>query len=620
MRPSRLLGAVYVKHCLFLFALVAAVTFSSCKGTERSLELSSIGFLPGGTVQAIAVQADTVFVGVGDSLVVLDMTAPQDPRPIASLRLPARITDIQIHQHHAFVTLYDSWNGIYIIDVSDLPRLTVTGMYQTEKIQDLVLNGDFLFLTQFSLSDDSVKNEIQIYDISNLPAILRVSTYEIGTDEDTSLGQMASNGKYLFVDVFHFLPQPRQLQILDISAPTQPKRFSSYALADGATIHQIEIVNDHALLSTHLDYEVIELDDLKPEVVVLDVANPANPIQIASYQGWDSIVSQDYVFIPTPEGSWQVLDIADDYAIQQLGPSDVHIPTNSLGKTAFIENILLLTSWDAGLRIIDATNPNTLAEIGVYHTLGSTKGIEVIDETTLVNTNANGFQVVDFTQSDKISVLSRIDIPGWDIVLIDQFAYVTTWDEGVFVIDISDPMHANIVSNQTVPKWGHYVAADKNNHIYLVSGWEMWVLDVSDPVNLREAGYYSEPVDENSTVYPPTDVHFSDIAILGGYAYLTTDGHGLHIFDISEPENPVKVGVQEDPESYYRIAAGDELLYAVSRTQELFALNVVEPISPAVEERLPITSYYTDELYAVGNKVYLPVRSGGIEIYQSIYK
>jgi hypothetical protein len=620
MNPRQLRGTTSIKRFLFLFALVATITFSSCNDKEQSLELSSVGFLPGGGVQAVAVQSDTVFVGVGASLVVLDITTPEDPKPIASLTLPARITDIQIHQNHAFVTLYDSWNGIYVIAVSDLARLTVAGTYKTETIQDLVLNGDYLFLTQSGYSEDSVKNEIQIYDISNLSAITLVATHEIGTDKDTSLGQMVNNGKYLFVDVFHPLPQPRQLQILDISVPTQLKPVSSYALPEGATIHQIEVVGDHVLLSTHLDYEIIELVDLKPEVLVLDVADPVNPIQIASYQSWNVVVSEDYVFIPMIEGPWYVLDISGDYALQQLGQIDAPLPSNPTGKTAFIENKLLLTYWDAGLRIIDASSPFHLAEIGAYHTLGSIQGLAVIDETTLMNANSSGFQVANFAQSDKISVLSRIDIPGYDLAVMDGFAYVTTWEEGLFVIDISDPARANVISTKAVSKWGHYVAADNNDHIYLVSGWEIWVLDVSDPEHLREVGYYSEPVDENSTIYPPTDISFSGIAILGNYAYLVTDGHGLHIFDVSEPENPVKVEVREDPERYYRIAAGDELLFAVSRTQELFVLNVIEPTSPTVEDRLPITSYYTDEMYAVGNRVYLPLRSGGIEIYQPVYK
>lgn len=70
----------------------------------------------------------------------------------------------------------------------------------------------------------------------------------------------------------------------------------------------------------------------------------------------------------------------------------------------------------------------------------------------------------------------------------------------------------------------------KDNYLYTAEGSELGVWDIANPVSPAFVGKS-----------PPLESYVRDIYVEGDYAYVATHRRGLHIVDLSDPENPVDV-------------------------------------------------------------------------------
>ncbi len=119
----------------------------------------------------------------------------------------------------------------------------------------------------------------------------------------------------------------------------------------------------------------------------------------------------------------------------------------------------------------------------------------------------------------------------------------------VLVLDVSDPAEPQLVSD-SLHTDGHvrdlrYVGA--NQRLYVAdwrSGLEIW--DLQDPRNPERLS--SMPV-----YYAGTDADFptDGLVVLGDHLYINANDARVHAFDISDPTDPVDLGVQAGPFWYY---------------------------------------------------------------------
>jgi hypothetical protein len=154
----------------------------------------------------------------------------------------------------------------------------------------------------------------------------------------------------------------------------------------------------------------------------------------------------------------------------------------------------------------------------------------------------------------------------------------------VHIIDISDPMEP-----REVGRWGIDVPGKYLHDIWVVDGlayvsyWDdgVWILDVGDG---RWGGTPTEPVEISSYAYPEGHTHVAfPYRNSDGYSYLFvgdeifgceecisragTHEQGprgfVHVINIDDPENPVEVGRYEVPEAgVHNLWAEDDRLYA----------------------------------------------------------
>jgi len=168
---------------------------------------------------------------------------------------------------------------------------------------------------------------------------------------------------------------------------------------------------------------------------------------------------------------------------------------------------------------------NTLALREDYLYLGGTYGLEILDISNLANITKVG--VYNTTTADQI----------WTVALKGDFAYLAAEDNGLVIVNVSDPSQPEEVGSFTsnlratdIALMGSYAFVTNFNE----TGNPLVIMDVSNPENPIEIGHFEDEVYE--------EMPGLGISINGSYAYLGTSGYGFFIINITDIYNPIRVG------------------------------------------------------------------------------
>jgi len=184
----------------------------------------------------------------------------------------------------------------------------------------------------------------------------------------------------------------------------------------------------------------------------------------------------DYAYIGQGQ-RLTILDVSNPASSTVVGQTD---PLCGYGAdVAAAGGYAYVTAGDAGLRVVDVSNPSHPTQVGCYDTPGDAKSVAVAGRYAYVAAKQTGLRVVDVSNPANPTEVGFCATPGED------------WD---------------------VP----YAVAVAGAYAYVAdSNVGLWVVDVSDPANPTEVGLYNTPESAE------------DAALAGSYAYITDYEAGL---------------------------------------------------------------------------------------------
>jgi hypothetical protein len=177
-----------------------------------------------------------------------------------------------------------------------------------------------------------------------------------------------------------------------------------------------------------------------------------------------------------------------------------------------------VTPGKPDFRIFEVTNPRTptlVGQWGIWNNLGRHPANDEFVHS--VRTNANATR-----------------------------AYVSYWDFGTAILDISDPARTRLIGHTVLLPDSHahtaalahgdrvLVETPEYGHFFNMRGPgypRFW--DISNPANPVLLSTFAPPGTEASTVHDPS--------VLGNRAYFSWYDHGVWVLDISEPRTPVEL-------------------------------------------------------------------------------
>jgi len=267
-----------------------------------------------------------------------------------------------------------------------------------------------------------------------------------------------------------------------------------------------------------------------------------------------------------------------------------------IGKT-------LYTIGRGKLCIFDISSPAEPRLLGELGGLGNTRQMTVVNDIAYITSRENGVFIVDVSKPRAPELLCHYDSieVATGVAISGDVLFIACRLHGVELVDVSNPRKPEHLS---VIRAGESQSLAVRNGFAYIGVWGTSELVVADVRNAREP---------RITARCPLDGYGDGVTVRGSYAYVATGhhsrtkpnrkegdagfgrGHGLEIFDISNPAKPEFVSRIKMP-PFYRISndmwsvkvAGDYVFVADTHNG-IFVVDISNPRKPrfAAHRQLP---------------------------------
>jgi len=334
---------------------------------------------------------------------------------------------------HLYVT--DYWEGLYVLDISDLSHPTQIGyLGNLGNPNDIVVIGQVAFI-----SNSYGIAAIEISEPANPTLIGSCGIQGVASEIDV-------NGNTVFVAA-----RQGGVHIVDVQTPSQPVDIGQNNAAD--FMDNITVAGNYAYIAARRD-----------GLVILDVSSLTMPREIGrcsiAGESYGVAVTGNYAYVTAQDSGLRIIDISNietphEVATYQTGYAawDIKI----VGDYAFIAN------GGSGLRVLNVSDPAHPREIGFYRTSSlawfvsyGSNGLVFVCESLDLNTS-----LAIYDCSEALGVSSTSPFTPCSFTLSPPFpnpfnsrttVNYTLSRAGVVKLGVYDPA-GRLVANIPTPGW-----------------------------------------------------------------------------------------------------------------------------------------------------------------------
>ncbi len=228
-----------------------------------------------------------------------------------------------------------------------------------------------------------------------------------------------------------------------------------------------------------------------------------------------------------------------------------------------VVNILGATNGNTTTQLIP--NNNNIKKVGQYDSGGAVVGVAIHSNYAFLADQVKGLVVVDITDPSNPIYVNEYQADGesvYDVKIIADIAFVAHGRAGLIILDVANPL--TIIEKGVLDDGGiAWKVIIVNNYAYLVdriNGIE--IIDITDIENPQKIGTYEgQPFD----IYIREDIAFVAAGV----------NKGLEIVDISDPSSPKKISeVRNEFEDTVSVAVRNDLAYIANRENGIKVINI----------------------------------------------
>ncbi len=415
----------------------------------------------------------------------------------------------------------------------------------------------------------------------------------------------------------------------DLSVPQSPVEVSRYLM--GAQPSDIQVMGNTVYLALRKT----------AGLVILDFADPANPVEVGSLPGFDLLsvaVEGDLAYCGRGSAGVLVVDLSDPSA-----PVDITLfdTPGSANGTDVDGNILYVAMGTSGMGIYDVTDPMAPVSLATGATSGFCTYVQERDGRAYA-CDGDGLRIFDVSFPSSPALMGSYNAGGTcyemsftgidDVVLLAGLP-------GMFSLMVNNP--ANIIAlNATAEGKGFSCAsngsvalmASRYNGLHVfdnnfnavvtlknagfsmklhLDGNYLYVADLSGGVRIYDLAIPESPVFLQKV---DTDPNCQDVAIADGVLYSVNSnnsGAGLTLTDVTDPAWPTPLSVFNTTNGTMGLGLDGNLCVLANGFGGLRTVDVTDPLAPALLGDLPYGANATDVIPA-GNVAYTVSFGGGM--------
>lgn len=241
--------------------------------------------------------------------------------------------------------------------------------------------------------------------------------------------------------------------------------------------------------------------------------------------------------------------------------------------TAAVSGNRAYVAMGPSVEIFDISIPGVRNKMGTLRlpTTGSVNSIEISGGYAYITAYQSGLLVADISEPSSPSIVGSCPTSDYsnDVAVAGSYAYVSDWNNGLKIIDIADPAHPTQVGQYTISGYCYAVAV-LDHYAYLTDNSGLLVIDVANPAAPVKAGVLS-------------GIFARDIAIVGERLY-TASGftNGFQVFDISSRTAPVRLGFVDTPGEALGVAVSGDYAYIGDSLSGVQVVSIIDRAHPTI--------------------------------------
>jgi uncharacterized protein (TIGR03437 family) len=562
-----------------LLAFAASAVAAAAQGSEAAWQL--VGQI-GGPTKAVAAQGKYAYVGVGQRLIVLDVSDPATPLEVGgSAPFADFVRDMAVSGTLAYVAAGGA--GLHVLDVSDPTSPTEIGSVQLRGYAEgVAVSG-----TMVCLADGPYG--LRVMDASN-PR----NPTEIGSAFTRNYAfKVAMAGRYAYVAA-----AGAGLLIADLTNPAKPSEVAT--LATPGYAYGLAVSGNTVYVAG--GWEGLE---------IVDVATQAAPSLLGQYQtaGWAMgvTVSGTQAYVAAALGGLLLVDVSDPALPAAVG--GLAVAGGDAAGVAVAGTIAYVADRNWGLEAVDLSAPANPVQVGFYGPLGYADGITVAGNYAYVAAGPYGLRIVDISNPGRPLQVGAYDTQSYAarVAVAGRYAYVGTQlgsQQGLYVLDVSDPTHATqaafLSSSHTTR--GMTLAG---GIVYIADEAGLWLVDVSNPAAPKQLSFLQIQTSNGQS----TAV---GVAVSGNVAYVAVD-QGLLTVDVSNPSAPAVIGQLQWPNAFAQDIVIAQGLAFVADCGALTVTDVSNPRAPVWLASYP-ASGFAESLAVAGDQAFVANGGAGLSV------
>jgi hypothetical protein len=311
-----------------------------------------------------------------------------------------------------------------------------------------------------------------------------------------------------------------------------------------------------------------------------DVTTPTNPVLAYAYEGYapgDVVAAGGYAYLT--EYNPQAFDVFACPTPAPPQPLGQDTSVDALDVARLGSDMAFVLDYDDEIWSYDISDPTVLtpAHIVAMSIDGCPNRIEGVGQhlyitTTGTTSQSHGLQIYEVSSLTDFYYMGEVETPGYanEIAALptENYVYVADKDEGLQVIDTSDPTDPQIVN--WIDLYYCYGVDVQGTLLYASEDNAVSIFDITDPSDPQFLGQ-SDQVDQEIT----------SIAASGNYVYALDYDNGFYVIDATNPAAPVVVGKPYLPQmTGYEVEVVGNYAYIASGTNGLYVVYVTDPTQP----------------------------------------
>jgi len=538
---------------------------------------------------------------------------PANKTEIASVYPLTQARAVALYGGYAFVA--EGSAGMSIIDIAVPEQPVEVGAFASVQAEAVAVQGGMAFLA------DGPRG-VKVLDITD-PR----NPVQIGFRKTMNARAIWVEGSTAFV-----ADGESGLKVIDVSSPVQPVRIGSYAtenacdltlsgpylyVADGeGGLRIFEIMQSNQLSQIAelggfharriaVQGSMIYIAAADQGLIIVDVTDPGAPQRLGGWTTTDAealAVSDSFAYVVDGIEGLCIFDVSDPSAPRRFAD----LPMEGAGFVALQGGYAYVISAK-GLQIVHLLIQGRSAPIASYSTTAGVFAVRTDDSRAYVSCHENGIRVIDITDPPSLSVDSELG--HWsggyalDIEISESVAFVSGGRRGLSVIDIS-PAWDEDPATQPRQLSDYYTGGTafrcvaESNTLYVADGrGGLKILDVSLPSALSEIGVLAL-------------AEARDVALSGRYLLAADAENGLLICDVEDPAAPRLLRTL-DTGGIYRVLVQGDMAVTAGRSGLSF-VDVSDPLNAEIIGRYG--SAYVESMALQGRYLYLAEGHRGLKI------